>query len=197
MATPHWYIARNKVRVGPFTASDLKQLASCGLLRPAEFVWREGSAKWVEAVAIPGLFPEAGQKRYWLALAGQTRGPYVGDQIRAALATRQLSFETPVCLEGGDQWQPLNQHVDFRAFQPSSVPPSRAQLLLSTLDMEEATLHLAGKSGDAIAKLICTLMDLKRNYAHNTALVENLDKSIQVLQAKREKEMQSVPAVTA
>jgi CII-binding regulator of phage lambda lysogenization HflD len=73
---------------------------------------------------------------------------------------------------------------------PAGLSPSKAQLFTSTLDLEEATLHLAGKGGDALAKLICTLMDLKRNYAHNAALVENLETSIQVLQRKREQETQ-------
>jgi GYF domain 2 len=188
MAAPRWFIARNKVRVGPFAIGDLQQLARCGLLQPTEYVWMEGAAKWVEASRLPGLFAPPGQKRYWVAISGQARGPLVPDQIRAALATRQLDLETQACPEDGKEWQPLGQVTEFRSYVPSTVSPSRAQLLVGTLGLEEAELHLAGKSGDAIAKLICTLMDLKRNYAHNTALVQNLDTTIQVLHTKRGQE---------
>jgi hypothetical protein len=192
MAAPRWFIARNKERVGPFAIGDLQEMARHGLLRPAEFVWMEGAAKWVEAAKLPGLFPAPGQTRYWVALAGQARGPLLIDQVRAALATRQIDLQTLACVEGTKNWQPLSQVTEFRGYVPSTVSPSRAQLLTGTLDLEEATLHLAGKGGDALAKLICTLMDLKRNYAHNAALVQDLDVSIQLLQEKRAQEAVAV-----
>jgi hypothetical protein len=164
-------------------------LASCGVLKPGELVWAEGAAKWVEASMVPGLFPAPGQSKYWLAIDGKTRGPYVLDQIRAALATRQLTLDTLACADGAREWQPLGQHDEFRNFVPGAVTPSAAKLFASTLDIEEATLHLAGKSGDALAKLIGTLMELKRNYANNPGLVANLNTTIEVLQNKRDKEM--------
>lgn len=187
MAALRWFIARNKEKVGPFTAWDLRQLAGYGLLKPGEYLWAEGAAKWVEAASVPGLFPASGQKKYWLALAGQTRGPYVPDQIRAGLTTRRFTFDTQACAEGAGAWLPLGQIDEFKDFVPTPVSPSRAQLLTGSLEMEEAEIHLAGKSGDALARLISTLMDLKRNYAHNPKLVESLDASIAALQARRGK----------
>ena len=181
-----WFIARNKEKVGPFSAGNLRQLAGYGLLKPGEYLWAEGAAKWVEAASVPGLFPAAGQKKYWLALAGQTRGPYFPDQIRAGLTTRQFNFDTQVCSEGSNQWVSLGQIDEFKNYVLAPVSPSRAQLLTGSLEMEEAELHLAGKSGDALAKLISVLMDLKRNYTHNPVLVESLEATIQALQARRD-----------
>jgi hypothetical protein len=194
MAALRWYIARNKVRVGPFSAWDLRQLAGYGLLRPGEFLLAEGAAKWVEAASVPGLFPAAGQKKYWLAVAGQRRGPFFPDQIRAGLTTRQFTFETMACAEGAKQWLPLGQIDEFKNFVPAPVSPSRAQLLTGSLELEEAEIHLAGKSGDALARLISTLMDLKRNYAHNPTLVESLEATIQALQNRREEALASSPS---
>src|SRR5262245_33246082 len=85
MAAERWFIARNKTKLGPFSAGDLKQLARHGVLRPEEHVWMEGAGKWMESGTLPGLFPRAGEKKYWLALAGQSRGPFVADQIQAGL----------------------------------------------------------------------------------------------------------------
>ena len=87
MAAPRWFIARNKDKVGPFAPLDLKQLATFGLLKADEFVLAEGTSKWVEARSVPWLFPAA-SKKYFLNLLGQTRGPYMADQIRAALTPR-------------------------------------------------------------------------------------------------------------
>jgi hypothetical protein len=192
MAAPRWFIARNKERVGPFAASELQQLARCGILLPGEYVWAEGAAKWVEAGTMPGLFPPPGQKRYWLALAGKARGPYVPDQIRVALANRQVNLDTMARAEDAAQWQPLGQYSEFKGAAPAAVSPSRAQLFTSTLDLEEATLYLAGKSGDTLARLLSTLIELKRKYAHNPGLVENLETTIGVLQRKREEEAEPV-----
>lgn len=197
MAALRWYIARNKEKVGPFSAIDLRQLASYGLLKSGEYLWAEGAAKWVEAASVPGLFPAAGQKKYWLAVAGQRRGPYFADQIRAGLTTRQFNLETMSCAEGASQWQPLGQIDEFKDFVPAPVSPSRAQLLTGSLEMEEAEIHLAGKGGDLLAKLISTLMDLRRNYAHNPTLVEGLDSTIQALQTRREESLATASAPPA
>src|SRR5262249_20666405 len=109
MAEIRWFIARNKGKVGPFYPLDLQHLGTYGLLTPTEYWWTEGASKWVEASAVPGLFPQAGQKKYWLSLAGQTRGPYLVEQLRAALTIRQVTLETLACAEGANQWAPLRQ----------------------------------------------------------------------------------------
>jgi hypothetical protein len=199
MSAPRWYIARNKVKVGPFSGSDIKQLAACGLLKPAEYIWPEGAKKWVEAGSVPGLFPRQGQKRFWVHVGGLTRGPFVADQVRAGLNARQFNLDVQTWTDDATQWQPLRQLAEFHDFTPTAVvSPSRAQLLLGSLDLEEAALHLAGKSGDADAKLLSTLMDLRRTYAHNASLVETLDTTIGVLQAARkEKSAETLPAPPA
>jgi hypothetical protein len=196
MAAVHWYIARNGQKVGPFTPAELRQLAVVHLLQPNEMVWTEGVTRWVEAGSLPWLFPPAGQKRYWLHLAGQTRGPYAADQIRAALTARQITVETLACPEGGKDWAPLRQAADFQDYTPPVVTPSQARLLSGSLDVEEAELHLAGKQGDLFARLISTLLDLKKTHAENVSLVATLDRSIEVLRTKRA-ETAETPATSA
>jgi hypothetical protein len=193
MAAPRWFIARNREKVGPFSGADIKQLASFGLLQPNEFLWAEGSTKWVEAASVPGLFPQPGQKRYWLSLGGQTRGPYALDQIRAGLTARQFDLDTQACAEGAAQWLALGKLSELQGFVPAEVTPSRAQLFTHSLDLEEAALHLAGKGGDTAARLISTLLDMKRAYAHNASLVESFDKTIKLLQARREEQAAAKP----
>jgi hypothetical protein len=185
MAAVHWYVARNGRKVGPFTPAELRQLATVRLLQPNEMVWTEGVTRWVEASSLPWLFPPAGQKRYWLHLAGKTRGPYAADQIRAALAAQQITVETLACPESGKDWAPLRQATEFHDYTPPAVTPSQARLLSGSLDVEEAQLHLAGKQGDLFARLISTLLDLKKTHADNASLVATLERSIEVLRAKR------------
>ena len=45
---------------------------------------------------------------------------------------------------------------------------------------------MAGKTGDSIARLMSTLIDLKRVHAENPAVVDTLEKSIQILRSRRE-----------
>lgn len=51
-----WYYARGREKVGPFTAAQLKQLARSGQLARSDMVWKEGTAKWMQAAQVRGLF---------------------------------------------------------------------------------------------------------------------------------------------
>jgi len=185
MAVVQWYVARNGNKVGPFNAAELRQLAAFRLLQPAEMLWTEGLTKWVEASSLAWLFPPAGQKRYWLHIDGQTRGPYAVEQIRAALTARRITPETLACAESGKEWGPLKQTTEFSNYTPPAVTPSQAKLLAGSLEVEEAELYLAGKGGDSLARLITTLLALKKVHAGNVTLAETLQRSIEILRAKR------------
>jgi hypothetical protein len=195
MASERWFIARNKEKVGPFSASDLKQLARHGVLRTDEHVWLQGAGKWIEAGSLPGLFPQAGEKKYWVSLAGQARGPFVAAQVRAGLNAHQFGLETQACADDVRQWMPLGRLPEFSDFKFETVAltPSRAQVMVSALEFDEAAIHLAGKSGDATAKLISTLLDMKRNCANNPGLVESLEATVAILRARREENEHLIP----
>jgi hypothetical protein len=185
MAAVHWYVARNGQKVGPFSAAELRQLAAFHLLQRGEMLWTEGLTRWVEASSLAWLFPPDGQKRYWLHIGGKTRGPYAAEQIRAALAARQITPETQACPEDARTWAPLRQATEFRGYNPPPATPSQARLMAGSLDADEAELYLAGRGGDALARLITTLQDLKKAHAANPTLAESLEKSIEVLRARR------------
>jgi hypothetical protein len=191
MEAIRWYIAREGQKVGPFESSELRQLALMGFLQPTELVWTEGLSKWVEASSFPALFPQGGQK-YWVHVNGQTRGPYSVEQLRAGLVAREFTLDAPACPENEKEWQPLNKRTEFRHFVPQPVTPSHARLMAGTLDIEEARLHLAGKAGDVLAKLISMLLDLQKGCTENPGLAENLERTIKVLQARRAEMARSV-----
>jgi GYF domain 2 len=51
-----WYVARGKEKFGPFSAVQLKALASQGRLSPTDMLHQEGMPKWVAASSVQGLF---------------------------------------------------------------------------------------------------------------------------------------------
>ena len=54
-----WFLTRDgKQRHGPFSDSQLRQMASQGKLLPSDLLWRDESAQWVSASSVGGLFPE-------------------------------------------------------------------------------------------------------------------------------------------
>jgi putative ABC transport system ATP-binding protein len=56
---PGWFYAQSRPqRVGPVSDPDLQELAASGQLRPTDMVWLEGTAHWVPAGTVEGLFPE-------------------------------------------------------------------------------------------------------------------------------------------
>src|SRR5256885_6360513 len=108
------------------------------------------------------------------------------EQVGAGLIAGEFTREARACPENEKEGRPLNRRTEFRHFVPPPVTPSHARLLAGTLDVEEARIHLAGKAGDVLAKLISMLMDLLKTCSGNPGLVDKLEQSIRVLQARRE-----------
>lgn len=184
MAT-QWYLGRDRQKVGPFTIEEIKQLASLGIIRQTEFILSEGSRTWVAASSIFGLFPEDERKRYWLSFGGQVLGPFDGATIRDAVLHGRVPSNAHVCPEGTQQWVPLEKQQKFQ--EAVKTTRDSGVVCTATLSKEEAALHLAGKSGDSIAKLVSTLMDLKRRNTQNATLAGVIDNNIRALLSLREK----------
>lgn len=178
-----WYISRDQQKVGPFSLDEIKQLASLGILRKTEFILTEGSQRWVAANSIYGLFPEDERQRFWLSFNGQVLGPFDRATIRNAVLGGRVPRDAHVCPEGTKQWVQLEQQAKFH----DAVKASRDSGVVCTaaLSEQEAELHLAGKQGDSIARLVSTLMDLKRRNATNNSLVDIIDKNIRDLLSLR------------
>lgn len=51
-----WYYVRNGAQTGPVSFDDLKALAASGQLAGNDLVWQEGTADWVTARSVSGLF---------------------------------------------------------------------------------------------------------------------------------------------
>ena len=198
----NWYIGRNKQKFGPFSISQLQQLITLGLVKSTEYVLQEGAAKWVAVTSLPGLFPAApAPKKYWLSLGGKNQGPYPAEQIQVGLLRRQVAAETLACEEGGKTWTALAQLPEFRAAVPPATRSSNAYLGTGSsrlnLSEEEAALHLAGKQGDMVARLISTLLDMRRRYQSNASMVAIIERNIQDLKAMRERGSFSAASVNA
>jgi hypothetical protein len=186
----NWYIGRNKQKFGPFSTVQLQQLIALGLVKETEHVLQEGASKWVTAALVREAPPAGAPQSYWLLLNGKHYGPYPAERVRVGLMRRQIAGDTLACPEGGKAWAPLAQIAEFQgSLPPAPRSSSHAQLAPSgappDMSPEEASLHLAGKQGDTIARLISTLSDLKRRYADNPSMVEMIDKNIHDLKAIR------------
>jgi membrane protease subunit (stomatin/prohibitin family) len=54
---PLWHVAVNGQSQGPFSGSQLSELAATGRLRPDSLVWTAGMASWQRAGQVPALAP--------------------------------------------------------------------------------------------------------------------------------------------
>ncbi len=55
-----WYYSHEDREYGPFTPSELRQLAAAGKLLPGDLVGQRGRPNWVPAQRVRGLFPPMG-----------------------------------------------------------------------------------------------------------------------------------------
>ncbi len=56
---PDWFIARGANPVGPMNFDQLRAHALNGKLTPSDRIWKQGTAAWVAAGSIEGLFTRA------------------------------------------------------------------------------------------------------------------------------------------
>lgn len=85
-----WYYSVDGDRQGPVAAADLKKLAEAGTLKPADLVWKDGMADWVQAKSIKGLFG-AGSAQASAAApkAGEPKARPTDEEDRPARARRR------------------------------------------------------------------------------------------------------------
>jgi hypothetical protein len=53
-----WYYTSEGKQMEPVTTAELKQLATSGMLKPTDMVWKEGMLKWVRASSTQNLFSD-------------------------------------------------------------------------------------------------------------------------------------------
>ena len=58
-----WYYAHNNKKHGPYSATQLKQLAASGQRQAGDMILKEGAAKWMLAAQVKGLFAAPTQVR--------------------------------------------------------------------------------------------------------------------------------------
>ena len=53
-----WFIKKGQNKVGPYTSSQLREIANKGGLTPQDHVLKEGTTEWVKAKRLKNLFPD-------------------------------------------------------------------------------------------------------------------------------------------
>ena len=53
---PVWYYVRGGKQTGPVSFEELKSAAASGQIAPGDLVWQEGTADWIAARTVSGLF---------------------------------------------------------------------------------------------------------------------------------------------
>lgn len=80
-----WYVGIKGQRSGPFTSSQVRQMAARGELGPGDMLWREGMSDWVAASTVRGLFSEP------VSASPQPDNPYAAPEARDVLVTAAAS----------------------------------------------------------------------------------------------------------
>jgi hypothetical protein len=79
-----WYYTTNNQQMGPVSWDELRQLASTGLLKPSDLVWKDGIGDWVKAERREGLFTT--RPRAARTAEPRTAEPRTAEPRRAELA---------------------------------------------------------------------------------------------------------------
>jgi len=52
-----WYVGSNGKQSGPFSVTQLKQMAASGHLQKTHLIWKKGMSGWIPCSSVKGLFP--------------------------------------------------------------------------------------------------------------------------------------------
>lgn len=110
---PRWFYIRERKKIGPVAFSALQQTAATGVIGHADMVLREGTAKWVEAGNVEGLFPSAETTT--------ERPPIVAPQADQGTLAATIDVSAPPQVETVDEVKGL----DGSAPQTRSKPPDK------------------------------------------------------------------------
>jgi hypothetical protein len=117
-----WYYAHEGEKFGPFSATQLKELAATAQLRPQDTVWKEGMEHGVLAVKVRHLFPPMQAK----APPAQAEGRTVPVASPPRTPPRQLTPPV-VAADSVPPSNPLEAHVV--APEPRSMIPDGLELV--------------------------------------------------------------------
>lgn len=100
---------------------------------------------------------DSSTSRWWLALDGRPDGPRTTAYVTAALQSGTISLTTPICAEGGNQWQPLGTRPEFAASAqaPSVGPPPLPPEIAGTTSRPGNNRLLTNPLLPPMANLIC------------------------------------------
>jgi hypothetical protein len=119
-----WYYARGAEQFGPFSATQLKELAAGEQLRPQDTVWKEGMEHRVLAVKVRHLFPPIQPK----APPAQPGGRTVPVPSPPRPPSKQLSPQAPgLAAASVPRSNPLE--VQAVALEPRSMIPDGLELV--------------------------------------------------------------------
>jgi hypothetical protein len=108
-----WYFSWNNKEFGPFSASQLKELAALGRLQATDTVWKGGTEKRVRADRIKNLFPDPITK----ASPAKAIVPAYSSSIQQA---ERLSSSIPNSETKLDSWLPSAN--DLRTLCDPEIP---------------------------------------------------------------------------
>jgi hypothetical protein len=105
----HWYYGRDNRKIGPFSAVEMKTMASCGRILPDDTVWQEGVERGVPARKVQHLFsPAAAASAVAEAPPPQpappgTEGPEIETSLSAGPALEASAPALSSVSEAGDR----------------------------------------------------------------------------------------------
>jgi S1-C subfamily serine protease len=127
-----WYYAHNKQKLGPFSTEQMQQLLSNGQLQPNDFVFQEGTSKWVKAGSVPAFATPTSQApsvtpptvTLWYYRHGDTQvGPVSYETLKRLACTQSLLPSDLVWQEGTPAWQTAKDLVGlFDSHSPVATP---------------------------------------------------------------------------
>ena len=189
-----WYLTRDGKKVGPHSASQLKQLADSGQLLPADMVLEEGTTTWVPASEVVQAFtpainttpppplskPATADRAEWYySQNGQQTGPVPWAQLRHLAASSQLRPTDMVWKAGMPAWAAVDSIQNLCPARPAvptppPCPPSPvtgSPPLAIPKHKSKSNVSILGRLTGTLSKLLELANTVREGYGWTVAAV--------------------------
>lgn len=143
--TDQWYLARDNQKHGPYSSAQLQEFARTGRILPSDMLLKDGTAKWVAASQVNGLFPPPNPKALPQAV------PSPPQPVPAAIPVTEQA--------AADPFQGFGDGASTRP-TPASLPPfaSKTRNFFTSNWTPKKIAIVGGSAAGAFLLLIVLLM---------------------------------------
>jgi GYF domain 2 len=122
-----WWYSKGERRFGPYSATELREIAASGHIAPSDLLWKDGLPNWLPASSFKGLLPpppaavvppplpvQPPGAKWWYADNNRIIGPVSQSDLLQRLDANLINLDTLIWQPNWTEWRKLSDSDEIR-----------------------------------------------------------------------------------